>query len=212
MHTAVRILFTFAITAAFPVTAAFAQNTAPPAPLPAAENQPSKDTTAAQKPREQATALKEFEADMKEIKKWMDAETAKDKTSVTRVLKLVPELVKKFSALRTDGLPEELSGGLEKMTKSFSKAVVIFKDAPTHEEDEFKIWLNKKMASAEFVAEMEAISKEGQRVGDELQAAGLKFGIDLGLDKKRKKSAEEKPGKDEAAAKEKTPGATPADK
>jgi hypothetical protein len=180
----------------------------------AAEKKPAAKTDSSnskpstpQTPRDQATALKEFEAEMKAIRNWTEEQTEKDKTNIARTIKLMPELVDKISAVRTDALPGEMVSGMQGMTKVFKEIAALFKDAPD-EEKEMKTWIAGKMSDEGFNKKMQAISAEGKRIGDELAKAGVKYGIDVDMNKRRpKKSADDKPAEDKAGKTE-APGST----
>jgi hypothetical protein len=182
MNTAARRLLPAVVTLIFSTLPTWAQD-APAAEKPNAADTAPKPPTTPQKPRDQATALKEFEAEMKEIKKWTGKQNEDDKTNITKVIMALPELTRKLSAVRTDDLPVDIASCMERLPKSFRKLAALFKDAPATEE-EVNTWLANKTSDEEFMQRIQAISEEANRIGKELTEAAAKHGIEVDMNKK----------------------------
>jgi len=204
-----KTLFPLVLCLALSPVAAFAQDDDKPAPKKEAKTDKKESTKEKKKapvtPRNEETALKEFKGDMKKVKEWAESQK-KDAANPAAGMRMILQMSEKMSAVRTDGLPEDLATGFTEMSKLIGKMASYFEGAP-EEDDEFKGWLEKKVSDAEFLQKMqEEMPKLGQEIetkGKELKEIGAKYGIKDELDFEDKKSAkdddeaEEKDGDDE---------------
>src|SRR5262245_59916864 len=105
-------------------TVAFAQDDAKPAPKKEAKSDKKEATKEKKKapatPRDEATALKEFKADMKKMKEWVKSQKEKE-TNPAAGMRMITEIQSKMADVRTDGLPEDLSTPFNEMNELLGK-------------------------------------------------------------------------------------------
>ena len=122
-------------------------------------------------------AIEAFKSDVKGIKEWTE-KNQPDASNPASGVAMMTEMVTKMKAVRTQGLPADLNAAFQKMLAVMDKMQAAMKDLPTDPTTA------TPDAAAKFQSKMEAISKEGDAAGEELKAAGKKYGLeDLELGK-----------------------------
>jgi len=166
---------------------------APKSDSPAAEKEASKEKKPQVTPRDEATALKEFKADMLKIKEWTESQDKDDEANPAAGIRKITEIASRMGKVRTDGLPEDIAKPMKRMNTLLSKMAGYFTGAPEKDE-EFANWMAGKIADPEFVKQMqEEMPKLGaqlEKTGKQLKKVAAKYGMDE-LDFGEKKSGDE---------------------
>ncbi|HWB04311.1 MAG TPA: hypothetical protein VG796_14880 [Verrucomicrobiales bacterium] len=131
-------------------------------------------------PSSESVALKRFQAEILILKNWFETETAKNKGRVVGTLKHGREITSRLSAVRTDGLPQDLAKAFKRAIASQKSMMELLREMP-ETEAKAKPWLTERLGDPEFSEILRTHSKEAEAAGDELSKAGKKYGID-GLD------------------------------
>lgn len=169
---------------------------APPTPVQGPESPPTvvvnpsapaDGAAPAPAPATDPAALENFKVEIGKIKTFMEAhQGTKDASAGLANLK---ELVSRASAIKTDGLPEDLATAYQGMTSVMQRVQATLSDLPVPVEQlgEYLDAEGKKGGAAAdevkarmetFKAAMEKLGKEGETAAAKLKEAGNKYGIE----------------------------------
>ncbi len=126
--------------------------------------------------RDQQTALTEFKKDLAALKTWAD-EKKKNQTDPLAPLLVIGEMVEKFKAINTEGLPADLKEPWEAAAASFTKVATLVGQLPKDSAE-----ATKKLADPafqkDFTTQMLAIQQEMMPTLTKLKDAAKKYGIE----------------------------------
>lgn len=159
----------------------------PPAQVKAAALPADASSPALPQVSPEAAALESFKTEIGKIKTFMEAnQGTKDPSAGLANLK---ELVSRASAVRTDGLPEDLATAYQGMTQVMQRVQSTLEGLPVPVEQlaEYIDSEGKKGGTAAeevkarmdaFKTDMENLGKEGEAAAAKLKEAGSKYGIE----------------------------------
>ena len=121
-------------------------------------------------------ALANFKTEVEGVTKWAEEKTKAASTDPTASMAVVPEIVAKFKAIKTDGLPADLKTAWADMNVVLGEMADLFKGMP-------KIDASKPeetgKAMQDFMPKMMAIQGKMDPVGKKLDEVGKKYGLDM---------------------------------
>lgn len=123
------------------------------------------------------TTIANFKTEVEDVTKWIEE---KQKTVATTDpaagIAMVGEIVTKFQAIKTDGLPADLKSAWGEMTGVIGEMGDIFKGMPTANPDKPE---DAMKAFGELMPKLMAIQAKMEPAAKKLDEVGKKYGLDL---------------------------------
>jgi hypothetical protein len=132
--------------------------------------------TACNKAVDEKTAIANFKAEVEGVTKWADEKSKASSADPMAGMSAVGEIVGKFKAIKTDGLPADLKAAWGEMTVVLGEMGDIFKNMPKIDASKPED-MGKMME--DFMPKMMAIQAKMEPVGKKLEELGKKYDIDL---------------------------------
>ena len=125
---------------------------------------------------DEKTAIANFKTEVEAAVKWMEEKQKTTQTDPVAGMAAMGEMIGKFKAVKTDGLPADLKGAWGEMTGVLGEMGDIFKGLPTAQpanpEDAMK-------AVGELMPKLMAMQGKIEPVAKKLEELGKKYGLDL---------------------------------
>ena len=121
-------------------------------------------------------AIANFKAEVEGVTKWIEEKQKTVATDPVAGMSLMGEMVGKFKAIKTDGLPADLKGAWNEMTAVLAEMGDIFKGMPTAKSDKPE---DAAKAMGEIMPKMMAVQAKMGPAAKKLEEAGKKHGLDM---------------------------------
>ncbi len=131
--------------------------------------------------RDEKTAIEEFKKDVASLKAWADEKEKSFEGDPLAPLRAIGEMVEKFKAVNTEGLPADLKEPWVAAAAVFGKVATMAAQIPKDQAEAAKK-LEDPAFQKEFMGQMMDLQKEMLPTVEKLKAAAKKYGIE-GLDK-----------------------------
>ncbi|MEI7821206.1 MAG: hypothetical protein WCK55_09840 [Verrucomicrobiota bacterium] len=132
--------------------------------------------TACEKKVDEKTAIANFKTEVESVTKWADEKSKAASKDPMAGMTMVGEIVGKFKAIKTDGLPADLKSAWGEMTSVLGEMGDIFKNMPkidaSKPEDMGKVM-------GDLMPKMMAVQAKMEPIGKKLEELGKKYDIDL---------------------------------
>ena len=148
-------------------------------PSPSGSNKPTSPVEL--KPRDAATAMKEFKEEIASIRQLgakMSGGISKDKPATG--LRMMKVVTAKLAAVRTLGLPEDLRSAYDRMAKFWKATSELYADMP-EEDAAVEAWAKKKFSDPKFAEKYKPMLMDGKAAGAELTKIAQTYRIEIEL-------------------------------
>jgi hypothetical protein len=132
--------------------------------------------TACNKPVDEKTAIANFKSEVESVSKWAEEKQKSAASDPAAGMAMMGEVVAKFKAVKTDGLPADLKGAWGEMTGIMGEMGDIFKNMP--KPDPSKPDAAGKMMG-EIMPKLMALQAKVEPVTKKLEEIGKKYGLDM---------------------------------
>ena len=125
---------------------------------------------------DEKTAIANFKTEVETVGKWIEEKQKTVATDPAAGMAMMGEMVGKFKAIKTDGLPADLKGAWGEMGGAMTELADLFKGMPTAKPDKPD---EAMKAFGEIMPKMMALQAKVEPIGKKLEEVGKKYGIDL---------------------------------
>ena len=132
--------------------------------------------TGCNKAPDEKTAIANFKAEIEGTTKWMEEKQKAAGADPMAGIAMMGEMVNKFKAIKTDGLPADLKAAWSEMTAVVSELGDVFKGLPKLDPAKPEE-MGKAMESVG--PKMMAVMAKGDPIAKKLEEVGKKYGLDM---------------------------------
>ena len=134
------------------------------------------DSGAAPKVVDEKTAIANFKTDVEGVTKWIEEKQKTPPADPAAGMAMAGEVISKFKAIKTDGLPADLKTAWGDMGGLMSEMGDIFKGMPTTKPDKPE---DAMKAMGEIMPKMMALQAKVEPAAKKLEEVGKKYGLDM---------------------------------
>ena len=121
-------------------------------------------------------AIANFKTEVESVGKWIEEKQKSVQTDPAAGMAMMGEMVGKFKAIKTDGLPADLKGAWGEMGGVMTEMGEIFKGMPTAKPDKPE---DAMKAMGELMPKIMAIQSKMEPAAKKLEEVGKKYGLDM---------------------------------
>ena len=140
------------------------------------DNKPNATVSTVQVTADEKTALEKFKAEIESTTKWIEEKQKTAGADPVAGIAMIGEIVTKFKAIKTDGLPADLKTAWGEMAGLIVEFGDVFKALPKM--DPAKPEEGMK-AFGEIMPKLTAVMTKGEPISKRLEEIGKKYGLDL---------------------------------
>ncbi|MEO6740849.1 MAG: hypothetical protein ABIP20_11385 [Chthoniobacteraceae bacterium] len=134
------------------------------------------DSGSAPKVVDEKTAIANFKTDVEGVTKWIEEKQKTPPADPAAGMAMASEVIAKFQAIKTDGLPADLKAAWGDMSALMSEMGTIFKSMPTAKPDKPE---DAMKAMGEIMPKMMALQAKVEPAAKKLEEVGKKHGLDM---------------------------------